>query len=79
MLPQRHQASPIYAKLTHPRLRWLGHVERRAAEHVCKKIGSLKVDGKGKRGTPQKTSADRVKVDLEQMDIHWVCGHWRNI
>ena len=61
--------SPIDAKIRQSRLRWLGHVEKRAAEHMCQGIRSLKVDGKGKRGRPQKRWADCVKEDLKQMDL----------
>ena len=41
---------PIKDKMAANRLRWLGHIERRENEHICKKIRNWTVQGKGKQG-----------------------------
>ena len=54
----------IEKKLRDARLRWFGHVERQEPEHHLRRVVSLPVPGKRKRGRPAKRWIDVVEEDL---------------
>ena len=61
---RRFKVAPIVEKLESQRLRWFGHVCRREESHICRKVQTIKIDGKGKQGRPAKSWADCIKRDL---------------
>ena len=54
----------ILMVLRRNRLRWFGHVERKEDENWVKKCRTLEVEGKRRRGRPEKTWDEVVKEDM---------------
>ena len=46
------------------RLRWYGHVERREEEYVGKRVISMKLPGKRRRGRPKRRWSDNISEDM---------------
>ena len=62
--------APIDEKLTQHRLRWFGHVQRRAPEAPVRSGVLKRVDKvKNGRGRPKLTWDESVKRDLKDWDI----------
>ena len=44
---EKLRVAPITHKIKGERLRWYGHVQRRPADYICRKIQDLQIPGKG--------------------------------
>ncbi|MBJ5627073.1 hypothetical protein JGG67_22900, partial [Salmonella enterica subsp. enterica serovar Derby] len=51
------------------RLRWFGHVERKAHDDWVKKCTVMEVEGKRPKGRPRKTWMEVVRNDMKQMHL----------
>lgn len=48
-------------------MRWFAHVKMRAARYTELNIWNLALPGRRKRGTPQRSFTDVVKVDIQRV------------
>ena len=53
-------------KIQESRLRWFGHVERRDESYIGKRIETMNIEGKRKRGKPKLRWRDKVQGDLRE-------------
>ncbi|KAI5707701.1 hypothetical protein M8J77_008053 [Diaphorina citri] len=60
------KVGPLGQKIQESRLRWFGHVERRDEEYVGKRVESLGIGGKRRRGRPKMRWRDKVEEDLRE-------------
>ncbi|XP_051788839.1 uncharacterized protein LOC127529415 [Erpetoichthys calabaricus] len=51
------------------RLRWFGHVQRRDAEYIGRRILRIELPGKRKRGRPKRRFMDVVREDMQVMGV----------
>ena len=59
----------ISKKVQESRLKWYGHVLRRYAEYVGKRVVVMEVPGKRRRGRPKRRWLDNIKNDLPHSDL----------
>ena len=59
----------VSVALRRSRLRWFGHVERKAEEDWVKRCRELVVEGTRPRGRPKKSWMDVVNSDLRRLNI----------
>jgi hypothetical protein len=52
------------------RLRWFGHVERKADDDWVTRCTLMEMDGRRSRGRPRKTWRDVIEDDLKIYDLH---------
>ena len=55
--------TPIPTKLCVGRLRWFGHVQRKASDAPVRKVKSITIDGERCRRRPKKSVKTRITVD----------------
>nr|GEV04133.1 protein transport protein SEC24-like CEF [Tanacetum cinerariifolium] len=60
------EVETIINKMRERRLRWFGHVRRRAQSAPVRRVEALVVDGVRRRGRPKLKWEDRVKHDLKE-------------
>ena len=70
-------------KLREGRLRWYGHVQRKDAGHVGKKVMDMDFPGTRRRGRPKRSYMDTVKEDMravgaEEEDVY-NRGKWKRM
>ena len=56
--------SPIDEVMRGGRLRWFGHVQRRDADNVTRRVMELAIPGTRRRGRPKKTWHQQIKDDM---------------
>ena len=56
--------SPIDEVMRCGRLRWFGHVQRRYADNVTRRVMNLAIPGTRRRGRPKKTWPQQLKDDM---------------
>ena len=66
---ERMKVTELHKKIQEKRLRWYGHILRRDEYHVTRKSMDLRVEGKRKRGRPQRRWMDCLKEDLEEREL----------
>lgn len=60
------KVGPLGKKIQESRLRWFGHVERRDESYIGKRVETLDINGKRKRGRPKLRWSDKVEEDLRE-------------
>ena len=61
---RRVRVTEVHRKIQEKRLRWYGHVQRRAADHVTRRTLEMEVEGKRPRGRPRRRWMDGVQEDF---------------
>ena len=61
--------SPIDEVMRVGRLRWFGHVLRRYAPNVTRRVMNLAIPGTRRRGRPKKTWHQQIKDDMTGVDV----------
>lgn len=62
---ERVGVTPIVKKMVETRLGWFGHVERRLADSVVRRVGQMEGSQITRgRGRPRKTNRETIKKDL---------------
>ena len=56
--------SPIDEVMRGGRLRWFGHVQRRDADNVIRRVMELAIPGTRRRGRPKETWHQQIKDDM---------------
>ena len=51
------------------RLRWFGHVQRKALAAPVRTVESIIVEGKRSRGRPRRTWDEQIKIDLRELNL----------
>ena len=73
----------ISKKMQEGRLRWYGHLLRRAEDHVGRHTMNMEVQGRRKRGRPRKRWRDCVREDMREKGIVEAeaqdRGRWRRL
>ena len=59
------------------RLRWFGHVQRRDADNVTRRVMNLAIPGTRRRGRPKKTWNQQLKDDMTAQDVALDRTEWR--
>ena len=59
----------IYRVVSRGRLRWYGHVERKAADDWVSKCRSLEVEGNVRKGRGKKAWMECVATDMKGFDL----------
>ena len=59
----------ISKKLQESRLKWYGHVLRREDEYVGKRLMGMEVQGKRRRGRPNRRWLDSIRNDLSEREL----------
>lgn len=63
------EVESIISKMREGRLRWFGHVRRRPQTAPVRRVESLIVDGRRRRGRPKLRWEDRLKLDMEELHL----------
>ena len=66
---KRMKVTELHKKVQEKRLRWYGHVIRHEDSHVVKRALNLEVEGRRRRGRPQRRWMDCVSEDLEMKGL----------
>ena len=61
--------SPIDKVMRCGRLRWFGHVQRRDADNVTRRVMNLAIPGTRRRGRPKKTWNQQLKDDMTAVGV----------
>ena len=61
--------SPIDEVMRSGRLRWFGHVQRRDATNVTRRVMELAIPGTRRRGRPKKTWHQQMKEDMADVGV----------
>ena len=61
--------SPIDEVMRSGRLRWFGHVRRRGATNVTRRVMELAIPGTRRRGRPKKTWHQQMKEDMAGVGV----------
>ena len=61
--------SPIDKVMHSGRLRWYGHVQRRDANYVTRRVMALAISGTRRRGCPNKTWHQQIKDDMTGVGV----------
>ena len=61
--------SPIDEVMRGGRLRWFGHVQRREANNVTRRVMNLAIPGARRRGRPKKTWHQQLKDDMTDVGV----------
>ena len=61
--------SPIDEVMRSGRLRWFGHVQRRDATNVTRRVMELAIPGTRRRGRPKKTWHQQMKEDMASVGV----------
>ena len=61
--------SPIDEVMRGVRLRWFGHVQRRDANKVTRRVMELAIPGARRRGRPKKTCHQQIKEDMTGVSV----------
>ena len=61
--------SPIDEVMRSGRLRWFGHVQRRDATNVTRRVMELAIPGTRRRGRPKKTLHQQMKEDMAGVGV----------
>ena len=61
--------SKLGEKIRGARLRWYGHVRRREAEYVGRRMLEMEVPGRRRRGRPMRRWMDVVREDMERVGV----------
>ena len=67
----------ISEKIREPRLRWLGHLERKIEEDVVMRTWKMDVSGQRKRGSLKLRWSDVIRKDMEEKRVTIEEGHDR--
>ena len=59
----------ISDNLTHDKTRWFGHVQRRDATNVTRRVMELAIPGTRRRGRPKKTWHQQMKEDMAGVGV----------
>ena len=59
----------ISKKVQESRLKWYGHVLRREAEYVGKRVMGMEVPGKRRRGRPKLRWLDNIRNDKSEREL----------
>ncbi|KAL6563007.1 hypothetical protein OROHE_005594 [Orobanche hederae] len=63
------EVAPISVKVREWRLRWFGHIRRRQATAPVRRVESLLVVGRRKRGRPRRTWEEQLRLDLKSLNL----------
>ena len=63
------QVSPIDEVMRGGRLRWFGHVQRRDANNVTRRVMDVTIPGARRRGRPKKTWHQQIKDDMTAVGV----------
>ena len=66
--------APIDEVMRSGRLRWFGHVHRRDANNVTRRVMELAIPGTRRRGRPKKTCHQQMKEDMGGRGCYPECG-----
>ena len=70
--------SPIDEVMRSGRLRWFGHVQRRDATNITRRVMELAIPGTRRRGRPKKTWHQQMKEDMAGVgDVALDRKEWR--
>ena len=61
--------SPIEEVTRSGRLRWFGHVKRRDANNITRRVMELAIPGTRRRGRPKKTWHQQMKEDMTGVGV----------
>ena len=61
--------TPIDEVMRGGRLRWFGHVQRRDANNVTRRVMALAIPGARRRGRPKKTWHHQIKDDMTAVGV----------
>ena len=61
--------TPIDEVMRGGRLRWFGHVQRRDADNVTRRVTNLAIPGTRRRGRPNKTWHQQIKDDMTAVGV----------
>ena len=61
--------TPIDEVMRGGRLRWFGHVQRRDADNVTRRVMELAIPGARRRGRPKKTWHHQIKDDMTAVSV----------
>ena len=56
-------------KIWEQRLRWYGHVQRAAPDHIARSAVDMEVEGKRPRGRPKLRWDQTIKADLSELQL----------
>ena len=59
----------ISKKIRKGRLRWYGHVRRRRTSTSVRRVESILIGGKRKRGRPRRTWQDQLSLDMAALNL----------
>ena len=69
--------TPIDEVMRGGRLRWFGHVQRRDANNVTRRVMALAIPGARRRGRPKKTWHHQIKDDMTAVGVALDRNEWR--
>ena len=70
--------TPIDEVMRSGRLRWFGHVQRRDADNVTRRVMELAIPGARRRGRPKKTWHQQLKDDMTDVGVTQDVALYRN-
>ena len=70
--------SPIDEVMRSGRLRWFGHVQRRDANNITRRVMELAIPGARRRGRPTKTWHQLIKDDMAGVGVTQDVALYRN-
>ena len=70
--------TPIDEVMRSGRLRWFGHVQRRDADNVTRRVMELAIPGARRRGRPKKTWHQQLKDDMTAVGVTQDVALYRN-
>ena len=63
------RVAPIEDKIREQRLRWYGHVQRAAPDHIARSAVDMEVEGKLPSGRPKLRWDQTIKADLSELQL----------